>query len=507
MTVAAESDDPSRGAKAGRRLRTLRAMRTAGSKQHGRTSIRSAAAACAALALACGAMQGCVVGRSGAPRVGKAVTQSTDFSRAAVLEKINADQLDLLTNAYADRYRTLLEDAVNDIIRGGASARQRAIAQRMLVESTTSVYDIATSGDPFSQVLDLTVVVTLTSQVWIDNDRAERAFGRELADPLIDALRQAREEIWEIAGRVFMPDQLAALDFLIDRWRKENRGVDDVYWVRFDDFGEGRGDGLVAEIEGGGGLFEPIGKAIDQAKSYERLLERMFYLAKRGPTLAGWQSQAVIDEVIAKEEVGRALANLDGVTRSVDELSKTAGRLTDEIPELIAREREAVFIEIDRRHEDIDATLGRVQVIVERTAPVVSDVNRLAETSERMLDKVAELVAAGGGSPPDPDAPPPKPFDIADYERVLVEASTTLREANALAEKGESLAGSPALRGLIDEVTAATQERIDSVERAASRLIWQAGLVLAGVVVLAFGLSAAARRAAGPRAAKETVRR
>jgi len=483
-------------------------MRTAGSSRHRPHRNRNAPARIATIAAAVSSLAlltGCIAGRSSAPRVGKAVTQSTDFSRAAVLEKIDADQLDRLTNAYADRYRTLMEDAVNDIVRDNPSARQRAIAQRMLVESTSSVYDIATSGDPFNQVLDLTVVVTLTSQVWIDNDRAEREFGHERAAHLIGALRQAREEIWDVAARVFLPDQLAALDFLIDRWRKENRGVDDVYWVRFDDFGEGRGDGLVAEVQGSGGLFEPIGKAIDQAKSYERLVERMFYLAKRGPTLAGWQSQAVIDELIAKEEVGRALANLDGVSKSVDELSKTATRLTTDIPELIAREREAIFVELERRQEDVDGTIGLVSALVERTAPVVGDVNRLAETSERMLNKVAEL--KGPPAPPDPDAPPAKPFDIADYERVLVQASTALREANALAEKGESLAGSASVKGLIEEVTAATQERIDGVERAASRLIWQAGLMLAGVVAFAFGLAVVTRRFAAPTAAAGGNRR
>ena len=430
---------------------------------------------------------GCVASRGAAPRVSKPVTSSTDFSRGAVFDKITADELDQLTNAYADRYRTLVEDAVDVVLRGNGDARQRVVAQRMLVASTTSVYDIVTNGDPFTQVLDLTVVVTLTSQVWIDADRATREFGEDRARSLITALRRAREEIWEIAARVFSPDQLSALDFLIAGWRKDNPTVDDVYFVRFNDFNESRGQSFVAEAGAGGGLFEPIDRAVDQAKSYERLIERMFYLSKRAPMLVGWQSQAVMDDVLAKPEVGRTLGNLDSVTKSVDALSKTADRLATDIPELLARERRTLLEEIDRRQTAIDGTLVQVKAVVDSIAPITEQVQLIAGTGERMLDKVAEL--RGPVPPPDPDAPPAKPFDPADYQRLLAEASTALREANTLAAQGESLAASPAVKGLIDEVTKATQERIDSVEEASRRVIWQLGAVLAGVALLVFALA------------------
>jgi hypothetical protein len=157
-------------------------------------------------------MPACVTGRGGAPRVTKAVTGSADFSRSTSLEKIGDAELDELTNAFADRYRTLLEDAVSAVVTGNADARQRSLAQRFLVETTTSAYDIVTNGDPFSQVLDLTIMVTLTSQVWIDDDRATREFGEARGEPLVASLRRAREESWDIAARVFTPDQLSALD-------------------------------------------------------------------------------------------------------------------------------------------------------------------------------------------------------------------------------------------------------------------------------------------------------
>jgi len=482
-------------------------------------------ASCARLLLALSlsatvaSMSACATGRSGAPRVTRAVTGSADFSRSTSLEKIGDAELDELTNAFADRYRTLLEDAVSAVVTGNPDARQRSLAQRFLVETTTSAYDIVTNGDPFSQVLDLTIMVTLTSQVWIDDDRATREFGGARGEPLVASLRRAREEAWDIAARVFTPDQLSALDFLIAGWRRANTGVEDVSFVRFGDFAEARGQSVITEAAQGGGLFQPINQAVDEAVAYRKLLERMFYLAKRAPTLINWQSQSVIDQVLAKEETVLALRNLDSVTGSVDELGKTVSRLTDDIPKIIASEREAVFAEIDRMQDDVQSSLAEVRVIAEEARaatadvravvdgvapalgeaqktldaaqPTLAAVERLAQTSERILGKVAEM-----SGPPNPDA---KPFDIAEYRGALTDATATLAEANTLIERGESLAASPAVRGVIDEVTEATEQRIASFEAAVKRIVWLVGGVGAALVLLGFASLAALKYIPGAR--------
>ena len=47
----------------------------------------------------------------------------------------------------------------------------------MKLVQVRSVLDIVTNADPFTQLLDLTLVVTLQSQKWIDEDLAEECFG------------------------------------------------------------------------------------------------------------------------------------------------------------------------------------------------------------------------------------------------------------------------------------------------------------------------------------------
>ena len=475
------------------------------------TMVRASAAVALSI-LTCSPL-GCVASRSAAPRVTKAVTSSTDFTRTDALQKVSPNELDELCNAFADRYRTLLEDAVGGIVVGNPNARERALAQRFLVESTTSVYDIATNGEAFSQVLDLTIMVTLTSQVWIEGDRATREFP-ERGQILVDALRKAREEVWDIAARVLLPDQLAALDFMIAGWRRDNAGVQDVSFVRFDDFAEARGQTLISEAAQGGGLFQPLNQAVDEAVAYRRLIERIFFVAKRAPTLVNWQTQSVIDQVLAKDETMSALENLKSVTKTADELSATVQKISADVPTIIAAEREAIFAELDRRQKDVDEALGNVRVIAEHAQkatadvratvdgvaptlqelqatldaaqPTLAAVERLAATSERLLGKVAEM-----SGPPNPDA---KPFDITEYRGALGDATTVLVEANRALDRGESLAGSLAVKSLIDEVTRATEERIGSLETTLVRIVWLVGGVAAGLLVLSFGLAVVYRR-------------
>jgi hypothetical protein len=466
--------------------------------------------------LAIAALPGCFTIRSSAPRQEKAVTASKFDRKAAIEQAGGTAAIDETANAFADRYRTLLEDAVGEIVNGNRDPGQRALAQQLLVESSMSLYDIATNGDSFSQILDMTIVVTLTSQVWIDEGRAIEAFG-DRAAPLIRALRDARREAWDLAAELLPADRLAQLDFMIAAWRRANAGVEDVAWVRFSDFAKERGASLIVESDTGIDLFSGLEATLAQAKSYELLMNRIFYISKRAPTLIGWQSQAAVDAMLARQEIRDALANLGRSSQAASDAAATAARLADDLPALVRSEREAIFAELDRRQAELDTTLATVNAIaadaraatadvkatlegatplLESAAPTLEAVQRLAETGERILAKVAEI--KGPPLPPDPDAPPAKPVTVDDLKETLAAATVTLEQANALLERGESLGESPAIKGLIDEVTHATEQRIASLEESVARLLWLAAGLAAAVVSLVFVLFMVARAAGRP---------
>jgi hypothetical protein len=97
-----------------------------------------------------------------------------------------------------------------------------------------AVYDIVTSGDPLSQLLDLLLYATVQSYIWIDEGEAVKIFG-DRADGLIDQLRAARLDIWRVAEKALTREQLETLDNMIFRWRRDNPDLDYLAFIRFDD--------------------------------------------------------------------------------------------------------------------------------------------------------------------------------------------------------------------------------------------------------------------------------
>ena len=196
--------------------------------------------------------------------------------------KVSITELNALTNGYADRYMTYMTDAADAISKGNTNPAQRKMANDIRLIQVSSIYDIVTNADPYTQLLDLTMVVTLQSRQWIDEDQAEAQFGTR-GKYLIDASRKAREDVWKIAARVMKPEQLELLDNMILDWRRRNRDVQMISYVRFDDFAGSRDKSMIVDVKSGGGFLAQVDDAKKAVDEVRLLAERAFYLSKRLP--------------------------------------------------------------------------------------------------------------------------------------------------------------------------------------------------------------------------------
>lgn len=246
---------------------------------------------------------GCSVGspsdgrrQVGATDAGLAKNGTRPITPTDSTQPIRAEELDELTRAFADRYVGLLYSTCEALKKDNPDPVQRRAAQVLMVDCATNIYDIASNADAFTRLLDLVVVTTLVSQVWIDDDRVAEVFpGRE--ELLIRALHHGRVEVWALAAQVLRPDQIDLLDYLLWDWRRHNPDMDRVSFVRFSNFAIGRGKSANSEILAAGGFFANVGQQ-GQAMDEARLLtERMFYMLKREPTLLRWQVDTIKEDL------------------------------------------------------------------------------------------------------------------------------------------------------------------------------------------------------------------
>lgn len=403
-------------------------------------------------------------------------------------EMVTQQELAAMTSGFADRYMTYISDACEQILKDNKDPEQRRRAHQVRLVQTNSIYDIVTNADPFTQLLDLTLVVTLQSTVWIDEDQAEAWFG-DRAPALISASRHAREDIWKIAGRVMKPDQLEVIDHLIFEWRQKNPDVQMVSYVRFDDFSASRGNSVVADVKSGGGLLAPVGEATKAVDEVRLLGERAFYLGKRMPFLVNWQVESAVDNVVNEP-------NIKGVTDSVQNVTRTIDRL----PQDIARERQSIFAELDRKRPminavftqyrgaigDTDKLVGSVQNVANATNELMQQLRMTTQSLDTTMGVIDKTFLAPGRGQPKPANE--KPFDIEDYTRSVTAVTAALREANVLLNNTNGTLDASRPDSPLKRVSLLATDRIDYALNQSKDMVDRAFWRAAALIVLFFVL-------------------
>jgi hypothetical protein len=230
--------------------------------------------------------------------------------------RITKQQLDELSNAFADRYFTLMLAASERVIRDNQNVQQCRIMNGLRLLGVSSMYDIATSPDILTQLVDQLVVVTLQNYFWVDSGRSQVIWG-ERAQFLVENLRRAREDIWAIAGRVFTEEQLNELDLSIATWWSQRGGTEFVAYVRFSEVASVKGEELVEKVRDGGGLLEPLDRATEQVERANDSADRAFFWAKRLPLFANWQFEALMYDILIMPDTQRAFRTTDGISEAV----------------------------------------------------------------------------------------------------------------------------------------------------------------------------------------------
>ena len=249
--------------------------------------------------------------------------RATDRSRVLRDQRITRAQLEELSNAFADRYFTLMLAASERVMRGNPDMQQCRIMNGLRLLGVSSMYDISTSPDTLGQLVDQMVVVTLQNYFWVDSGRSQVIWG-ERAQPLVENLRKAREDVWSMGSKVFTDEQLEQIDLMISSWWSQRGGTEFVAYVRFSEVASSKGQALIETVRDGAGLLEPIERATEQAQEAQLALERSFFWAKRVPLFANWQVQALMYDMLALQDTARLI-------EAVETISKTAATMPDRV--------------------------------------------------------------------------------------------------------------------------------------------------------------------------------
>jgi len=373
---------------------------------------------------------------------------------------MSRQQLEDMSNAYADRYFTLMLAASERVMRDNPDINQRRLMNGLRLLGVSSMYDISTSSDSLTQLLDQLGVVTLQNYYWVDSGRAQMVWG-DRAVFLVQNLRKAREDIWDIASKVFTQEQIDDIDLMITNWWYANGGTEFVAYVRFSDIATRKGKGIIEEVRSGGGLLEPLDKATEQFEEANFAAQRAFFWAKRVPLFANWQALALVYEFMVMPEVQTALADANRLVQMVEGFPDGLEAKGTMARQLIA---------------DVRGTMTDAGTLLDKVGPIMTTVQGITTESGTALSRVNEALAtvsamqeraAASASP----AQPSEPVKLEEYGALLEQVRQNLVEANSLLGNANTLTDQQQLAGRLKPIEDLIQMRIHEVQKATSEVI------------------------------------
>ena len=402
--------------------------------------------------------------------------------RGARQYKVTAEELDGMIYAYADSYMSQMVSATREIISKTNNSQQRSDAMLLRVGSVNSIYDIASSSDPYTKLLDLLLVVTLQSYVWIDEDRAETLFGGN-STVLIHAMHQNRLDIWKLAAQVMKPEQLYILDWLIIDWRRQNPDINFVIFTRFSDVSASRGKSQVTNVQTGTGFLAPVNEAKKAIDETRLLAERSFFYAKRAPQLYAWQTESLTDNMLAKPEIAQLLTGINRSALAIERVSK----VMEGLPQLIREERQFISSELDKRESALSKLLEEVRLTVKETEHLVLTVDKLSGSGNVLLKELRVTSESLNGtlstfdnmmsnhfpasSEEEQVKESSKPFDINEYTQALVEVDKAAIGLTKLVDASGQMVGSDSMSYRIEQLNNAAKERVEHATQQSEKML------------------------------------
>lgn len=402
--------------------------------------------------------------------------------------QITVRQIDAWTDAFADRWASYIQDATTRLIDANSTPEQRRAALTLKSSSISSVYDIAVRNDPLTQLLDMVVLASLEQRVWVSEGLAAQTFG-DKAPILIDAISSLYADISVTSINAMNGEQYDLLMDTISDWREKNPEIRAVEFVRFSEFAASSAADIRQQIRSSG-LFAPIDEATRVAEELKQLGQSGMWVGIRAPQLLSWQTEGLVDQILARPEISRALSAESGLAASADRISRVAAQM----PDTLKSEREALLKAFDDREQKLNSAVKEVRGTIDDTRKLLADTEPMLRNTEQVVKSVDTVVksaqeltkaltetvnaadkiaarfdkpAPAGTVPSDAKA---EEFKIGEYTQAADKLTIAVKELNTLVASANGLVASPAWQTRLDEIDALGKKQIAEAEHRAVHL-------------------------------------
>jgi len=355
-------------------------------------------------------------------------------NREAQQHAQQVQELQFKVMRFADEYVGRVRESVNRLEVNLESPRERLDVQNWKVQQADAAYTNASGPNAVTNALDMVVLATLSRMV-LEDAWVHDVYGTR-AQPLQATYQSLEAGAWQLLEGALTAEQQARLRELIAQWRAQHPNVRAVAYIHFIDFAKSVGPATAGE-ERGGGLLALVGidplsgldPAVREIAQTRELAERAIYYMQRTPDLLDMQIERLSVQLAVMPESRSLLSDLSRVSL----IGSASDRLVTTLPDLLAREREALVRQLTQMLEDESATLSPLAAELHTTLQAGTDTANAVNAALKTTHEITSQFARPPGAAPGP------PFDIGKYTEMLQQASATAHEINALAERANAL--------------------------------------------------------------------
>jgi hypothetical protein len=391
-------------------------------------------------------------------------------------EKVTRVQAEVMS--FADGYVGQVLDGTSKIVATGAEAQVRLLGFQ--VRQIGAAYEIASGPNPLTNLVDMTILATLTRTV-VQSHWNPETFHEE-GKPLLASLSKLEAKVWSMAAEAMDADQIAQLHEFIATWVAQNPTVRDVSSVRIADVAAAGSSGMAglgtpSDVLRSLGLdpFGGLDPAVAEVQQSRVLAERAFYFAKRWPRLLELETRQLTLQLSLQPAPATLLADVNRVSLAAESVARTA----EGLPALADREREAAIRQV---LEAMQAQEGRASALLAEMRRTL-DAGTGAATAVHGALRSLDAIIAATSAPSPPGATPSRPFDVNDYTRALEQLARSAKDLEALLRTANQDA--PRLAALIGDAGREASERGRALVELAFRRAVAAVLLLVGSVLVA----------------------
>ena len=380
-------------------------------------------------------------------------------------------QLDLMS--YADRYASVIVQALEDVERMGPPPETRRALLGDAVYSAAAAFTIAADPNPQLALLDMVVMTTLGRMVYEDYWRPRLGAP---TDPGIAAFLMLEQDIWTVAAPILDEAQQQELRERIETFHADNPELSTYSHLRFADFPSKRASSTLKKKKSGG-IFGSVRNITDQVEQTRIMVERAMYLTTRLPLLSGGFADVWLSRLSKNPAVEDLREDVRTFALVSDRLATVAEQLSEQITSERTEAIEQVMREADTlRYDAIEHLFeGFAEERQEMLRQLIEEEKRLgglltelrhtlteANTLTVSVDTLAQRFDVGASAEP---GEPSEPFVIEDYRRTIVDTGVVVEQLNGLVQTTNELLNSPGADRLVPSLVEAINEAGETSEK------------------------------------------